>query len=473
MLSLTEEDKITVTNYLKDLSCCSRCITRFLGIKCSNEFPDTYLRPQDFVEVKEENDPDVKKVKTNPCRACLNVLEDQSIEKYFSKLSSEETDKYKYPTYQLVISFPITMLLREHSMFLHLKEKFPNIYTESNDVEGVKKIFRVVSNALLTDRISKNSHPKSNFMININIHYEDDKKDIEKLKKSYKNISRHILGEIIDDLTDETFKSHFPVPPTIPDKEASAEITLNSEAMYLGGRYLKFSRDMGQTPWIINDNSMTEHCLMDVIFDSVVKVLGFDRTKMIFSASGREDADTRMLGNGRPFYIQVQDPTADEISFEQFREIEAYILKTNVAAVLKLQKVSRNSVKQIKEGEEFKKKHYLALCKALAPNVEEVIKAINTYHSDQPLEINQKTPLRVLHRRTLSVRKKIIYFMKASPVPGHPDFFSLELITQAGTYVKEFVHGDFQRTQPNLSSLFKYPMDVVALDVTKVDLDWP
>ena len=28
--------------------------------------------------------------------------------------------------------------------------------------------------------------------------------------------------------------------------------------------------------------------------------------------------------------------------------------------------------------------------------------------------------------------------------------FKLRLATQAGTYVKEFVHGDFMRTRPNL-----------------------
>ncbi len=41
----------------------------------------------------------------------------------------------------------------------------------------------------------------------------------------------------------------------------------------------------------------------------------------------------------------------------------------------------------------------------------------------------------------------------------------LHLSTQAGTYVKEFVHGDFQRTRPSLRELLQREVDIVALDV--------
>ena len=47
-------------------------------------------------------------------------------------------------------------------------------------------------------------------------------------------------------------------------------------------------------------------------------------------------------------------------------------------------------------------------------------------------------------------------------------FFKLTLCTQAGTYVKEFVHGDFGRTSPNLCSILKCDVDIVALDVEVV-----
>lgn len=50
----------------------------------------------------------------------------------------------------------------------------------------------------------------------------------------------------------------------------------------------------------------------------------------------------------------------------------------------------------------------------------------------QDLTLNQKTPLRVLHRRTLAVRQRLVHSMSTSLVDPH--HFHLSLKTQAGTY---------------------------------------
>ena len=51
--------------------------------------------------------------------------------------------------------------------------------------------------------------------------------------------------------------------------------------------------------------------------------------------------------------------------------------------------------------------------------------------------------------------------------------FQLHLQTQAGTYIKEFVHGDLGRTEPNVGSLLGGTFDILALDVESIELDWP
>lgn len=43
--------------------------------------------------------------------------------------------------------------------------------------------------------------------------------------------------------------------------------------------------------------------------------------------------------------------------------------------------------------------------------------------------------------------------------------FQLHLTTQAGTYIKEFVHGDLGRTIPNLGEILGCEVDIIALDV--------
>lgn len=122
----------------------------------------------------------------------------------------------------------------------------------------------------------------------------------------------------------------------------------------------------------------------------------------------------------------------------------------------------------MKEGEEDKTKSYTALVWSQKPLQKEDITFIDDI---KELTINQKTPLRVLHRRALAVRKRMIHNMSTRFVDPH--HFYLGLKTQAGTYIKEFVHGDFGRTKPNLCQLLKTDADILELDVESVDVDWP
>ncbi len=52
--------------------------------------------------------------------------------------------------------------------------------------------------------------------------------------------------------------------------------------------------------------------------------------------------------------------------------------------------------------------------------------------SRQELTLEQKTPLRVLHRRALAVRQRVIHSMNTRLLDSH--HFYLGLKTQAGTY---------------------------------------
>ena len=66
------------------------------------------------------------------------------------------------------------------------------------------------------------------------------------------------------------------------------------------------------------------------------------------------------------------------------------------------------------------------------------------------LVLKQTTPARVEHRRAMLVRPRAIHEMTAERIPGEPQQLLLRLRTQAGLYVKEFVHGDGGRTVPSL-----------------------
>jgi hypothetical protein len=60
--------------------------------------------------------------------------------------------------------------------------------------------------------------------------------------------------------------------------------------------------------------------------------------------------------------------------------------------------------------------------------------------------------------------------MQATQLSAH--FMELHLTTSAGTYVKEFVHGDLGRTVPSIGSLLQCTADILQLDVMGVEDQW-
>merc|ERR1712183_694954 len=175
-----------------------------------------------------------------------------------------------------------------------------------------------------------------------------------------------------------------------------------------------------------------------------------------FLASGREDVDVRMLGGGRPFAIECCDPKRAKFTVEQLKKLEL--------------EFNKEDIKTLKEGEEEKKKEYTALCVTSSPVELEKLKELERL-SD--LQLEQQTPIRVLHRRANATRLKVVHSMKISTEGLSNNMFKLNLLTSAGTYVKEFVHSDFSRTKPSIQSLLGVDTDILALDVREVLLDWP
>ena len=56
--------------------------------------------------------------------------------------------------------------------------------------------------------------------------------------------------------------------------------------------------------------------------------------------------------------------------------------------------------------------------------------------------------------------------MQAKLLNAH--FFELHVLASAGTYIKEFVHGDLGRTVPNVGQILGTQADILQLDVTNV-----
>ncbi|NXX19489.1 PUS10 synthase, partial [Podargus strigoides] len=261
---------------------------------------------------------------------------------------------------------------------------------------------------------------------------------------------------------------YFPCPPSSPKNLCVAlEIQCNNGAVFVAGRYNKYSRNLPQTPWIIDGERKLESSVEELISEHLMAE--FKADSFNFSSSGREDVDVRTLGNGRPFAIELVNPRRIHFTSEEMKGLQQTINNSSdKIQVRDLQLVTREAIGRMKEGEEEKTKTYSALIWTDKAIQKEDIAFLDDI---KELKLDQKTPLRVLHRRPLAVRCRIIHTMKAEYIDEH--HFRLHLKTQAGTYIKEFVHGDFGRTKPNVGSLLNRTTDILELDVESVDVDWP
>lgn len=143
------------------------------------------------------------------------------------------------------------------------------------------------------------------------------------------------------------------------DTICNLEIFIRKESLFIAGRYLKFSRNLSQTPWVINDNKFMSS-VQERIASGISQYIKCDDIK--FSASGREDVDVRMLGKGRPFLMELIHPQWS-IPADAIDQIKQFInQKYQDVSVRDLQIVPKyQSQIFLKEGEQEKSKTYQVL----------------------------------------------------------------------------------------------------------------
>ncbi|OIT39489.1 PREDICTED: putative tRNA pseudouridine synthase Pus10 isoform X2 [Nicotiana attenuata] len=237
--------------------------------------------------------------------------------------------------------------------------------------------------------------------------------------------------------------------------------------IFIGGRYLKYSRNVSQTRWVIDDERMGEASVEEIVGGAILPI--FQGNNYKFHAAGREDIDVRMLGTGRPFLVEIQN--ARQVPSEVLiKEIERKInsVESRLVRVKNLRAVGSQGWDLMREGEAEKQKQYTALVWISRPVSDEDLQTISSL---KELKVAQRTPIRVLHRRSPLEREKIIHWMKVERISGSSQYLLLHLCTQAGTYIKEFVHGDFGRTQPSVGSILGCRTEILQLDVTDVKMD--
>lgn len=108
----------------------------------------------------------------------------------------------------------------------------------------------------------KNVHPKL---------FEERK--VQHRKFNGELFSRKVVSDVIEKTPAGLFKMHIKTPPEPPTKGVTCKsIECKHDPIYFAGRYCKYSRELSQTPWIVDGVKTMETSLQEIIFEQLNKV---------------------------------------------------------------------------------------------------------------------------------------------------------------------------------------------------------
>jgi len=169
-------------------------------------------------------------------------------------------------------------------------------------------------------------------------------------------------------------------------------------------------------------------------------------TRFKFHAAGREDVDALMLGSGRPFVVEIKEPRVKTLNLPK---LEKRIRKKSrkKVEVEGLRPTNRQHLQRLKSESSENIKEYSAIIKTDRELTDDEVRRAERELTS--IDLDQRTPERVAHRRSDLTRKKHIYEVRLKRKGSHEleGYFKV----QGGTYIKELISGDKGRTVPSVA----------------------
>ena len=278
------------------------------------------------------------------------------------------------------------------------------------------------------------------------------------------------VGKAVSLLTGKTADLKKPDVVAILDlAEDAVEVQVNP--VFFAGRYLKYERGIPQTHWDCRAcrGAGCEKCNFTgkQYADSVEELIGrpaieaFSAENAVLHGAGREDIDARMLGTGRPFVMEIEAPRKRSVDLAQLEE-EINRTAAGRVEVHLAGWADRKMVQSLKSDKAHKKYRILVeIDGSVTPD--EFRAALDQLKG---VTIRQRTPNRVSHRRADKVRERRVLDIECTgSVDGR---YWVEVVGEAGLYIKELISGDSGRTQPGLAQILGRTASVVSLDVVLV-----
>jgi tRNA pseudouridine synthase 10 len=234
------------------------------------------------------------------------------------------------------------------------------------------------------------------------------------------------------------------------------KITIQVNPLFVYGRYKKFVKKLPQTP---SDNY--KESIEEIITKPLLEMT--TGTQATLHAAGRENADARVLGSGRPFIIEIKNPQKRSIDL---KELEKRINQKTLdqIEVSNLRLSTNEEVKRLKVKGQAEKV-YRALIRFSENIDDQTLENLEKMLSHN--EVTQLTPKRTLRYKSERTRIKYVYDVKMNRVEDN--LIEMLIRCQGGLYIKELISGDEDRTTPSVSKIAGTPAECIELDVLDVD----
>lgn len=251
-------------------------------------------------------------------------------------------------------------------------------------------------------------------------------------------------------------------------------LTVNTEfePIFIFGRYKKLQSEISQSRWPCKkcegegcfkcDYKGKNYESIEELIGEVIKDIT-NAEDYSLHASGREDVDVVNTA-GRPFVFEIKNPKV--LRFD-LKFIQEKINSSGKISVSDLKQVDRETVEVVTESH-FEKEYQAEVKTENEFDAAVLSKLISILHGTV---IEQRTPTRVAHRRTDMIRKRKIVDIKLLSSNPKERTFSILVLAEAGTYIKELINGDKGRTKPSISELIG-ACKCTNLKVTKIYDDY-
>lgn len=291
--------------------------------------------------------------------------------------------------------------------------------------------------------------------------------DVENIKKE---INREIGKELSARLSKEVEFDNPNLVLMVDFKKGTIETQINP--IFIESRYRKLIRGIPQTKWPCSKckgrgcercnytGKMYPETVEELISEDAIKAANGTGAK--FHGAGREDIDVRMLGTGRTFVLEIKEPKLRDIDLKYLEDSVNKHAEGKVE-ISEMKFVAKDRRAEIKESSRDTYKVY----KATVELEDEIDSSILDSLKSMKI-INQRTPIRVSHRRADKIRTREVKKLEYKKL----DNKMLELLIECegGLYIKELISGDENRSKPNVSEILGTRAKCVQLDVMHVNI---